>query len=571
MNRKKLGSAALGSLLALSLAATACSKNETETATGTPQPSGSAAASGSPAASAKPVDPFAKYDPPIEVTTVRSIDATFKFAAGDSLDSNVWTKIFEKDYGIKVKNLWTVDTTQYRQKLNVSIASGDLPDFLLVNKEEMNRLAESGMLEDLTKVWEQYATPFGKALMKEDGGIGMKAATYGGKLVGIPATTNNGGISTAQMVYIRTDWLQKLGLQEPKTLDELFKVATAFAKQDPDGNGKADTYGLAINKDFLDMGHGSLVGLFNSYHTFTDIWLPDAGGKLVYSSLQKELKEPLKKLQELYKDGVLDKEFGVKPVAKVGEDIAAGRIGLVFGNVADGGVYQKENHTKDPKAQWKTISLVSNDGKPAVPQLSDTAGNFYVVKKGAKHPEAMVKLADIYWKLYYETNYAPNPNPYITDAATGIFPARYVPVAIDSLNTNLNAYRLLQEALKNKDGSKLGFPATVHFDRMSKFLAGDDTMWFSNMVFGNPDGSSYSTIDKYDKAKIGQYNTFQGPATPTMADKLPTLKKKEIETFTKIIMGDAGVDEFDKFAGEFKTLGGDAIEKEVNDWYAKNK
>ncbi|MNU10029.1 hypothetical protein D3C72_2569500 [compost metagenome] len=56
-----------------------------------------------------------------------------------------------------------------------------------------------------------------------------------------------------------------------------------------------------------------------------------------------------------------------------------------------------------------------------------------------------------------------------------------------------------------------------------------------------------------------------------MAEKLPTLKKKEIETFTKIIMGDVSVDEFDKFVEEFKKLGGATMEKEVNDWYAKNK
>jgi putative aldouronate transport system substrate-binding protein len=563
IGNKKFGAASLGAFLALSLVASACGKSED-----LPAPSSSASGSPSPSA-ATSAQPLAKYNPPIEVSTVRSVDATFKYADGDSIDSNIWTKIFENDYGIKVKNVWSVDASQYHQKLNVSVASGDIPDFHEVNKEEMKRLADADMLEDLTKVWEQAASPYLKNVLNQDGKVGFKAATIGGKLLGIPKTYSNGGISTASMLYVRTDWLQKLNLPEPKTMDDLFKTAIAFAKQDPDGNGKADTIGLALNKDFMDGGHGSLNGFFNGYHAYVDIFVKDSAGKLVYSSVQKEMKEPLKKLQELYKDGVLDKEFGVKPQSKIQEDVAAGRVGLAFGTVADGGYIQKENHTKDPKAQWKAYPLISVDAQPVNPQLWDTANTFYVVKKGSKHPEAVIQLANIYINRFYEVSYAPNPNPFISDSKTGIFPGKYAPVVIDPLNINLEAFRKVQEALKKGDGSKLDFPANIHYDRMSKFKAGDDTMWFSNMVMG-ADGT-YSVIDKYDQTKIGQYNLFLGSATPAMSEKLPTLKKKVYETYTKIIMGDAPIDDFDKFADEFKKLGGETIEKEVNDWYSKNK
>ena len=42
--------------------------------------------------------------------------------------------------------------------------------------------------------------------------------------------------------FYRQDWLTKLNLQVPTTVDEYYNVATAFASQDPDGNGKKDTY-----------------------------------------------------------------------------------------------------------------------------------------------------------------------------------------------------------------------------------------------------------------------------------------------------------------------------------------
>ncbi|MDF2922786.1 MAG: extracellular solute-binding protein [Paenibacillaceae bacterium] len=564
MNTSKSVTAVWSLTLAVSLLLSACGGESAS-------PASTAGAAVTPSATpAVKAEPLGKYDPPIEVSTVRYVDAGFKFPAGDNIDNNIWTRIFEKDYGIKIKNLWTTDITQYRQKLNISIASGELPDILEVNKEEMKRLADADMLSDLTEIWQQYSSPYAKSVLAQDNGMGLKAATFNGKLLGLPRTYSNGGISAASMLYIRTDWLEKLNLQEPKTMEDVFKIATAFAKQDPDGNGKADTIGLAINKEFLDPAHGGLVGYFNSFHAYPGIWVKGADGKLVYGSVQKEMKEPLQKLQDLFKAGVLDKEFGVKTAQKIREDVAAGRVGLAYGYVADGGTGQKDNHTKDPKAQWKALPLVSFDASPAIPQLKETSSNFFVAKKSSKNPEALVKLFNIYVKHYYETSYAPNPNPFISDSATGIFPAKYAPVAIDPLNTNLEAFRQVHEALKKNDGSKLGFPANLHFERLTKFRAGDDSMWYSNMVFGET-GSGYSVIEYYDQKKLGHYDQFLSAATSTMSEKLPTLKKKEIEIFTKIIMGDASADEFDKFTDEFKKLGGTAIEQEVNDWFAKNK
>lgn len=521
----------------------------------------------SPQASSAPqkaAEPLGKYEPAIQVTTVRSVNQGFKYKNGDSIDSNIWTKIFEEQYGIKVKNLWVVDDSQYRQKLNISIASGDIPDFMLVNKEEMVRLNEAGQLEDLTEILKQYESPYLKQLLNQDKGSALKAATMKGKLVGIPQMQVNGGVSTGAVIYARADWLKKLNLPDPKTIDDIAKIATAFAKNDPDGNGKADTVGLGINKD-LYQGHGSLTGFFNGFKAYPGMWVKDSSGKLAHGSIQPEMKAALEKLHALYKDGVIDQEFSVKPWSKLSEEIAAGKLGLAYGSVSDGGFIHKANVEKNPEADWKMFPIVSLDGNPVPPQLLDSASNFYVVKKGVKHPEAMIKLANIYLKHYYETNYAPEPNPFISDK-DGVYPGKYQPVTIDPLNVNLDAFRLVQDALAKKDGSKLGFPASVFYERLTKFASGDATMWFANAVFGAK--GSYSVIDYYDKNKLGIFNEFQGAATPTMSEKGSSLAKMEAETFTKIIMGQSPISEFDKFVSDWKKLGGEQITKEVNDWYS---
>ncbi|WP_168120282.1 extracellular solute-binding protein [Paenibacillus sp. HB172176] len=504
-------------------------------------------------------DPLGKYDPPIEVSTVRAVNQTFKYDPGKSLDNNIWTDIFKNQYGITVKNDWVVDASQYDQKLNIAIASGQIPDFLLVNREQMMRLYESDQLEDLSDILKTYGSDYMKELLNQDQGTALNAATFDGKLVGIPQLPVNGGVSSGEMIYLRYDWLQKLNLPEPKTIDDVVKIATAFAKDDPDGNDKNDTNGLGVNKDLFSQ-HGSLKGFFNGFNAYPQIWVKEDSGKLVYGSIQPEMKTALEKLHAMYADGVIDQEFAVKDWNKIKEEVGSGKVGLAYGTVADGGYIEKVNKDNDPNADWRVYPIASLDGSSANPQLNDTANQFYIVRKGAEHPEAVVKLGNIYLQHYYLTNYAPDPNPFIN--REGIFPAKYVPVIIDPMSVNLDAFRQVQDALAKGDGSQLGFPANVHYDRLTKYAAGDQSMWFSNMVFGEL--GSFSVIDYYDKNGMGVYNQYQKAATPTMSDKQSSLEKLELETYTKIIMGQSPISEFDNFVKQWKKLGGDKITEEVN-------
>lgn len=63
-------------------------------------------------------------------------------------------------------------------------------------------------------------------------------------------------------------------------------------------------------------------------------------------------------------------------------------------------------------------------------------------------------------------------------------------------------------------------------------------------------------------------NRFVGAPTETMTEKMSTLEKMRDEMFNKIIIGEASVDEFDKFVEDFNSLGGEQITNEVNEWYA---
>lgn len=202
-------------------------------------------------------DPFGKYDPPIEITTVRIVDDTYKYEEGDSLESNVWTKAFEQELGIKFKYDWIASGwEQGNQKMTVTIASGSIPDLIPVDHTQLAQLANADLLEDLNDVYDKYAAPLTKEIMTQEGSAFFDACTFNGKLMAMTKTDSI--TDNADILYIRADWLKRLGLEPPKTMDDVLKISEAFTTQDPDGNNKDDTIGLAVTKTL----YGGFAGLW---------------------------------------------------------------------------------------------------------------------------------------------------------------------------------------------------------------------------------------------------------------------------------------------------------------------
>src|SRR5690606_40530230 len=71
-----------------------------------------------------------------------------------------------------------------------------------------------------------------------------------GNLMAIPVTGSS--IEEATYIWIRTDWLDNLGLEAPRTIDDLLKISKAFTTKDPDQNGEDDTYGLMLSNYLWD-------------------------------------------------------------------------------------------------------------------------------------------------------------------------------------------------------------------------------------------------------------------------------------------------------------------------------
>ncbi|BBH18855.1 lipoprotein LipO [Paenibacillus baekrokdamisoli] len=507
----------------------------------------------------KVVDPMGKIDPEIEVTAIRTLEPTTKFENGETIENNAWTKLYENEFGIKLKYLWVSDPTQFEQKFNIAMASGQLADIMPVNGIQFNQLVEADQLADLTDVLEKYGTPQTKEMLKKDGGVGLDSATYNGKLLGIPV--NMGSFDTASLLWVRTDWLKKLNLPEPKTMADVFKIAEAFVTQDPDGNNKKDTQGLGATKEVYGLEPG-LDGFFNGYHAYPKSWVADASGKLVYGSIQPEMKKALEKLQEMYKTGFIDREFGVKDKEKFIQTVNAGKLGMFYG--ADWSpLLFLDGKALDEKMEWKPFLLPSIDDQKAKAQTAYNVNQYYVVRKGMKHPEAVVKLLNA---ASYQWDRSKYP---LTDMNRNgdVDKWQYALVQASNPIQNVELYEHVKNALEKKDESLLDVVSNpgqaTFYKNINDFNNGDKKGWGFTRFF-----DAITLLYDYHVNDGFKLTEFTSGPTPTMVEKQATLLKMELETFTKIIMGESSIDSFDEFVSNWKKLGGDTITEEVAKWKA---
>lgn len=511
-------------------------------------------------------DLLAKYEPTIDMTAWRFLNNGIQFAEGDDIENNAWIDYYREVFGINLTYDWVVPEEQYEQKMNIAVASGDLPDLMWLNNRNLIDLAENDLLYDLTELYETRTSDFTKSILEQDI-TSFNTAKIDGKLMAIPHTGS--AIDSLQVLYVRADWLDNLGLKMPTTMQELLAVSEAFTNDDPDQNGEDDTYGLGLTKSFVKDNHFGATGFFAGYHGYVRRWIDDGNGGIAYGSIQPEIREGLLELQKMYAEGEIDPEFGVKDRNKVQETIAAGKLGIMYGGMSTPGAILKFNVVNDPNAQWEAIELVSIDEEPAMPITKMPVTRYYGVNKNFKHPEALMKLVEA-----GSAGYARDSKDTADEwqdklmHVDGIAVWQYQVTGFEPAKKNLTAHYNVVEALETGDTSKMNLEEQGYYDRIKLYEAGDREHYGDAHIFGTP--SSFDIIDKYVQSDDYLYDKFYGSPTQTMVERNATLQAMEEEVFTNIIMGES-IEAFDKFVEDWKNLGGDDITKELNEWYSSSK
>ncbi|WP_081390325.1 extracellular solute-binding protein [Paenibacillus odorifer] len=500
---------------------------------------------------------FKKYDVPTELNIVMGVDPNYKSYTGETPANNPWIQTIKDKLNVNIQIDWFATHENMDQRIDLAISSNMLPDAMVVSTYQFNQMVEADELEDLAEAYEQYASPVMKRIM-EGANAGVKEdVTINGKMLALPSVNPE----DFSMMWIRQDWLDRLGLAPPSNMEELKSVTKMFVEGDPDGNGQKDTIGIAAGSSLYDSfnaGPGSfnLNPIFSAYDSYPGFWLKGKNGKPVYGSIQPETRIALAALRELYAKGLIDREMGIRETEA--EVVIEGKAGIFFAPSFGGDWPIPEALKNNPRANWQAYALPLNAGGKFNVKMFRPTQSFIVVRKGYEHPEAVIKIANL--TLRDRGEYG------------DIFqPLQNMLVPRDEISFSVRA---LQDVLAGKREAgnfkgKTEYPMLANdlevINNIKRPPYDNTNIEYWNIRDGNF-RRAYSLLvggkNLYDpnlNKVYGIYNECRN----SFAKQWKYLADEEMDVFTQIIMGVAPLEKFDQWVQNWKLQGGEQMTGEV--------
>ncbi len=281
------------------------------------------------------------------------------------------------------------DGSDYETVMNVRLTGGeDTPDIISCSAEYMRALADMEVLLDLTPYME---TELKDIIAWCDGDI--TPLMYNGRLFYIPRYYFDS--STYTTMDIRNDWLKKLDLKIPTTIDELYDVAYAFTYSDPDGNNVDDTFGLGgAKRDTFEI-------IFNLFDFSAKNHFLIRDGKVTSTLLSAQAKDALTAAKKFVDNKVVDPDIWT---ANVRDQAINGKVGIssMGWSMLYKQTYVNKFKAVNPEADWTWFGALKNtDGSDGVFFPIDKTNYVGVACLSAELADQPEKLDAIFRMLDY--------------------------------------------------------------------------------------------------------------------------------------------------------------------------
>jgi len=219
-------------------------------------------------------------------------------------------KAYEEKTGIKLIVNQPAHN-EYYEKVDLAFATGEIPDVLLLSTDMYVTYAVNGALYDITDLYEKSEV---KNNMVDQSIV--DALRLDGRLYGLPVERGNGPIT-----YVRGDWLEKLNIDVPTNYDEFIEMLRKFRDEDPDGNGEKDT---------IPFTAPGLMGInyMREFYQDANPGFYKKDGKWVDGMTEPEMKAALQRMQDAYKEGLIDKEVVTNKTSTCRDKFYAGNVGV---------------------------------------------------------------------------------------------------------------------------------------------------------------------------------------------------------------------------------------------------
>ena len=505
--------------------------------------------------------PLGKY-PELVTYTLGQMKGTnnSNLPEGQTYEDNAYTRYLKKTLNVQNKNIFMESEERYDEALNILVKDRNLPDiFLVSDRETLEELVENDLIEDLTEVYKSCASDKIQEMYESYGKELLASGTFDGKLFALPETAIDDG---SQLLWLRRDWMEQLGVKEPKTLDEALSVIRAFQENRMGAEEGEDPVGLVCDPGLVGTVSTSysVDSVFEMFGAYPQQWIKNADGEIVYGSLTEETKEALGYLRELYKQGILDPDFALRAQNNIRDLVVNGKCGAFFGLWWTPNNPLMDEYRKNKETDWEPYYLTA-DAKRTVEVYSTFWDSKYVVvRKGYEHPEIVMKILSVLFDYSrYEAEDADEVNSYF---ALNVDPtARPLMINVDYNEATYMVTRHIREALYSPGDAKtredLSAIEASYFDACREYLGAE--------VPSVEDWAAYkSRISAVGLLVDANYRASEKKYLGDGDGEIPqTLRSLEKKAFIQIIMGKKPVSFFDSFVEEWYRKGGDSLTERV--------
>lgn len=270
-------------------------------------------------------------------------------------------------------------------QVNLYVASGEIPDILTLSNLDFINYISTGYFLELTDLVNNYGSNLKQYTSKR----AWELVTIDGKLYCVPYENFNKKHITA----IRKDWLDNLGIEfkEFYTLDEFANIMKAFTIDDPDKDGKKNTYGYS-GRNGVGSWQPTFMSIFGAFGGIPDQYY-NVNGIVEPFNVSNGFRNALVYINSLWSEGVIDPEVFILNVDQSVQKLIHGAAGTFVGWWSGPrSLYLNGLMDVDPNADWDSIFITSNDGKTFGMKDNGLITQSTMISKHCKNPGVAMNL-----------------------------------------------------------------------------------------------------------------------------------------------------------------------------------
>lgn len=507
--------------------------------------------------------PYGKYPEQLTYTLGKLSGANnSNLPDGETYENNAYTRLLNERLNVQNQDVFEAMDEQYTDNVTMVIAQNDLPDVMIVEDlDELQYLVDNDMIADLTDSYNNCMSDTIKNIYGSYGRDILDVVTFDGKIMAIPETNISDG---PNLIWLRKDWMDALGLSAPRTLSDVEEIIRQFKEKDPGHNGTGNTVGLVCDTSLCGgCGYSSeytLDIIFAAYGAFPKQWIYDGDGNVVYGSVQPEAKEALAHIHELYKEGILDQDFLMRTSSNLIELIVDGQCGSFFGPwwAPNNPLMQAVEQNKD--AEWQPYLIATEESGLTSYHTQNPSGKYIVVRKGYEYPEIACKIISV---LFDYLRYNDRDNQEIVDYyKENVDPtARPFAINVDYNNALQICYGELNHVFAgNKSADDLNVLEYSYYEACESYLKDAENASAEDWAAYT---SRITACKILNDGRTNKVESLYFGETETMVTDWWSLENLESDTYLKIVTGESSLDEFDRFVENWYQNGGETITKEV--------